>query len=392
METLFWLCTAIVLYTYLGYPLLLALLCKLRRVEHLQAPFRGSVSIVMVAYNEEVNVARRLGELLELLDTTQVDGKVVLVSDGSTDRTVAVARRLAGDPRVRILDLEQNVGKAAALTAGCEIARGEVLVFADARQRWAPDSLSRLLENFADPAVGAVSGNLVLESSLGVMAGVGLYWRYEKWLRKQESELYAQVGVTGAICAVRREHFQPIPAGTLLDDVYWPLQVAMQGKRVVFEDRAVAYDRLPSVPLDEFRRKVRTLAGNFQLLGRFPAALIPWKNPVWFQFVSHKLMRLAVPWALLGMLVASLCQLDSAFFQLALCVQLAAYGLAILGLANATHWRLPLASTAASFLVLNAAAFLGFWVWLTGRAGQSWRKIAYHTQSAGASTQAPATG
>src|SRR5262249_54665110 len=181
----------------------------------------------------------------------------------------------------------------------------DILVFADARQRWDPLALRMLLENFADPEVGAVSGDLVVESAPGVMGGVGLYWRYEKWLRKKESQIHSTTGVTGAICAVRRALFPGGPPGTLLDDVYWPLCVVMGGHRVVHDKRAVAYDRLPERARDEFRRKVRTLTGCFQIVTRLPQTLLPWRNPVWVQFVSHKLLRLAVPWALLAMLLGS---------------------------------------------------------------------------------------
>src|SRR5207248_2251639 len=133
---------------------------------------------------------------------------------------------------------------------------------------------------FADPEVGAVSGDLTLTSA-GVLGGVGLYWRFEKWLRKKESRLWAQVGVSGSISAVRRKLFRPIPRGTILDDVYWPMQVVLQGYRVVHDSEACAFDRLPPRPGDEFRRKVRTLAGNIQLLTLLPALLLPWRNPVW---------------------------------------------------------------------------------------------------------------
>jgi cellulose synthase/poly-beta-1,6-N-acetylglucosamine synthase-like glycosyltransferase len=145
---------------------------------------------------------------------------------------------------VRVVKLPENVGKAAALSAGVAEARNDVVVVADARQTWAPDALARLLENFDDPEVGAVSGELHVESSPGVMAGVGLYWRFEKWMRRREGLVHSTVGVTGAIAAVRRGLFRPIPAGTILDDVYWPLVVAMQGYRVVFDGRARAFDRL----------------------------------------------------------------------------------------------------------------------------------------------------
>jgi cellulose synthase/poly-beta-1,6-N-acetylglucosamine synthase-like glycosyltransferase len=278
------------------------------------------------------------------------------------------------------VDIADRVGKAAAITQAVAQARHEIVVFADVRQTWAPDALELLLENFADPTVGAVSGDLVVVAGPGAMSGVGLYWRYETWLRCQESAVGSQVGVTGAICAVRRELFRPVPVGTLLDDVYWPLNVAMQGFRVVHDSRALAYDRLPERARDEFRRKVRTLAGNLQLIARLPSALLPWRNPVWMQLVSHKLMRLAVPWALAGLLAASVLLIDGWFYTTALVAQVVCYSLGVMGLASGRGGRL--AGAAASFLVLNVAAWMAFWVWITGRAARSWHRVSYDSPEA----------
>jgi poly-beta-1,6-N-acetyl-D-glucosamine synthase len=375
----FWLCAACVVYVCVGYPLVLAFLGLFKRDRRLLAPFSGKIAIVLAARDEESTLERRLNELSELLRADQIAGEILVVSDGSSDRTAAIARTRGVDGLVRTLELPHAVGKAAALTAGCQTCVAEVLVFADARQRWAPDALSRLLENFADPRIGAVSGDLELEAASGILAGVGTYWRFEKWLRQQESQIHSQVGVTGAISAVRRELFRPIPQGTLLDDVYWPLQVAMQGYRVVHDARARAFDQLPESAQDEFRRKVRTLAGNFQLVTRLPASLLPWRNPVWLQWVSHKLLRLVMPWALAGVFLASLF-LPGWFYQTIFWIQVCCYALAAVGFHKTAGKRVPFAGVAASFLVLNCAAFLGFWIWITGRAGRSWHKISYQTE------------
>src|SRR5262249_42480436 len=147
----------------------------------------------------------------------------------------------------------------------------------------------------------------------------------------RESQIGSQVGVTGAISAVRRELFRAIPQGTLLDDVYWPLQVALAGYRVVHDSRAIARDRLPERPRDELRRKVRTLAGNFQLMTRLPAALLPWRNPVWWQLVSHKLLRLAVPWALLLTLVMG-ARLEGWFYRAVVSAEVFGLALGVAGL------------------------------------------------------------
>ena len=370
----FWICVVLVLYPYALYPLWLALLRRVcPRPVHRASGVRLSVSFVVAAYNEEENIETRLRELLELLDRSGLTGEILVVSDGSTDDTARIVRQVGG-ANIHLLELSERVGKAAALSYAAAHAHHDILVFADVRQRWAPDALQRLLENFADPSVGAVSGDLVVETAPGTLAGVGLYWQYEKWLRRQESAIGSQVGVTGAIAACRRSCFRAIPDGTLLDDVYWPLQVAMQGYRVIHDSRAIAYDRLPPRPKDEFRRKVRTLAGNFQLAARLPSALLPWRNPVWFAFVSHKLARLIVPWALIGLLLCSW-QSEGWFYQFALILQLLGYTLGVISLLGWSSHRLV--SAAGSFVLLNAAAWVAFWVYFSGRASSSWKKVPY---------------
>ena len=375
LEFTFWCLAAFVVYTYLIYPLALALWVRVRHPAW-QASGRppASVAIVLAVHNEERTIKRRLKELTELVATAGVPGEVILVSDGSTDRTADIGRQFA-DAGVRVIE-QPRAGKAAALTSGAARAHSEILVFADARQRWDPEAVRLLLENFTDPTVGAVGGDLVVETSPGVMAGVGLYWKYEKWLRRLESRAGSTVGVSGSISAVRRRLFKPIPAGTLLDDVYWPLRVAMQGYRVVHDSRVHAYDRLPDQVRDEFRRKVRTLSGNYQLLARLTCSVLPWRNPVWLQFLSHKVFRLFVPWALLGLLAISAAQ-PGTFYQAAFWVQVVFYTMAVLGLRRGVATRVRLASAAASFVVLNAAAWLAWWTWVIGRASHSWTKVAY---------------
>jgi cellulose synthase/poly-beta-1,6-N-acetylglucosamine synthase-like glycosyltransferase len=372
----FWVCLACVAYPYLVYPLLLAGLALLRgRPVRAAEDGPQSVSFVVCAHNEARSIGRRVADLVEMLDTSEVEGEVIVVCDGSTDATATAAARQAGR-RVRVVELPERVGKATALSQGAALARHEILFFADVRQTWDGAAVRHMLENFADPQVGAVSGDLLLRDADGILQGVALYWRYEKLLRRLEGRLWSVVGATGAISAVRRELFTPLPSGTLLDDVYWPLRVAMQGYRVVHDPRALAYDRLPERARDEFRRKVRTLAGNFQLLWLLPAALLPWKNPIFWQFLSHKVARLAVPWALLVLAGLTLA-LPGPVYRMALGLQLAGYGLGLVGLWPALARQSRLASAAASFLMLNGAAWLAFWVWLTGRTGQAWAKVPY---------------
>lgn len=375
LAILFWLAAALVFYAYAAYPLILLVTARLFSRPIHRAPFSGTVSITVCAHNEASRIAARRDELLALLRTAKIPGEIIIVSDGSSDQTAHVARVAPGDP-VRVIELQENLGKAQALNHAAAASAADVLVFADARQHWADDALIRLLENFADPSIGGVSGDLQLESADGGNAGVGVYWRYEKAIRKMESRLHSCAGATGAISAVRRELFRPIPPRTILDDVYWPLNVVLQGRRVIHDPRALAFDRLPAKPRDEFRRKVRTLSGNFQLVIRMPRLLFPWTNPIWFQFFSHKLLRLAVPWSLLAMLLCSALLATPLYWTLFFC-QLAGYLLALIGISRTISARLRLASAASSFVVLNTAAWVAFWVWITGRSAASWNKTLY---------------
>jgi len=386
VPTLFWLSAACVSYTYVGYPLFLALAARLRPARLISEPACGDfpVTVVLAAHNEESRIGARIRELVQLVAARPAGGEVIVVCDGSTDGTVALAHGAAfeaesatgGSVPVRVVEQEPRLGKAMALNRAHAVARHPLLVFADARQTWAPDALDRLVAAFADPAVGAVSGDLVVESAPGVMAGVGLYWRFEKWLRRTESRFDSMVSVTGCISAVRRELFATLPAETILDDVYWPLAVAMGGHRVIHEEQAMAFDRLPGKARDEFRRKIRTLAGNFQLMARMPAALVPWRNRLWWQFISHRALRLVVPWALLALLIIA-AVLPGPLYRAALGGQLIVYLLGLAGCWPAVATRSRLAAGIASFLVLNAAAWVAFWVWASGRAPRSWSKVTY---------------
>jgi len=221
-------------------------------------------------------------------------------------------------------------------------AQGDIVVFADARQQFASDAIRSLISNFNDPAVGGATGELILDCEGGsvddseVAEGVGLYWKYEKWLRRRESQVWSTLGATGAIYAVRRALWRPLPPQTLLDDVLTPMRLVLSGKRVVFDEEARAFDRVSASGADESRRKTRTLAGNYQILLLEPRLLVPVMNPVWLQYASHKLGRLIVPWCLLMAFVANI---PLAFFswpyRLALMVQLCFYGLALIGARSA---------------------------------------------------------
>jgi poly-beta-1,6-N-acetyl-D-glucosamine synthase len=336
MEILFWTATIVIAYVYAGYPLLLAGWARLAPRPPRPSPDAirhwPALSIIVAAKNEALRLPARVANLLEI----SYDGprEIIVVSDGSTDDT-AGALAPFGD-RIRALAVPSG-GKPLALNAGVAVATGEILVFADARQRFDAHALPALVSNFADPQVGAVTGELMLDCERGGGAstigdGVGAYWKYEKWLRRHESLVWSTLGATGAIYALRRSLWTPLPADTLLDDVLAPMRAVLQGWRTVFEERAVAFDAAAPDAAAEARRKRRTLAGNYQILAQEPRLLLPIANPVWLQYVSHKVGRLLVPWALVVTFGSSaVLALGSSFYAAAFGVQLAFYGLAAAG-------------------------------------------------------------
>src|ERR1051326_7255771 len=254
------------------------------------------------------------------------------------------------------------------LNAALAKARGDVIVFTDARQKVALDAVRLLMENFSDPTVGCASGELILgDSNSGEsVKGVGLYWKVEKMVRQLESLSGSIVGATGALYAVRRSLVSNLPAETILDDVYIPMTVVSRGFRVIFDERAHAWDLPDRGSHDEFYRKVRTLSGNYQLVWFAPWLLSP-NNPIRFEFVSHKLLRLLVPFALVAVFLSTL-QLQTPIYRIALVFQLAFYSLALLSLLPFKLGRLALAADAAfTFVLLNAAAAAAFYKFITGR-------------------------
>lgn len=368
LRLLFWFSIIAILYTYIGYPLAIWGLARLRSHRVRRAAITPRVSVVIACHNEGRNIEARLRNLLEC-DYPPEQLEIILVSDGSTDLTAEAAGRFE---RVRVFAYRQQMGKATALNVGIEMATGEVIVFADARQRFEARAIRELVANFADPAVGAASGELLLAGGAGVGEGVGLYWKYEKWIRKNESRFGSVIGATGAIYAIRKRLWKPLPPMTILDDVYTPMQIALAGHRVVFEDRARAYDQAASSARREFTRKVRTLTGNYQLCQLMPRLLVP-TSALLFQFGSHKLMRLAAPIFFLLLFAVNLAIITSPptatlFYAAALAAQVIFYACVAAGAYLLKRQRkVRLLNFAYVFSVMNAAALVGLVYFLVGK-------------------------
>jgi poly-beta-1,6-N-acetyl-D-glucosamine synthase len=365
---------ALLAYTYVGYPAIVWLWSRLRPRPFGTGAARPRVSILLSAHNEEAAIQARVLNLVAQ-DYPAEAFEILVASDGSTDATVKRLQDIA-DARVRVFTLPSRRGKPAALNTLAREAAGEVFVFTDARQRFDSDTVRALVAPFADPHVGGVSGELMLVADPDhgpTGAGMGLYWRYEKLIRRAESRVHSTVGATGAVYAIRRALFRPLPEDTLLDDVLIPLRVVAQGRRVVFESAARAYDQASPTAAHELRRKTRTLAGNFQLFARERWLLDPTRNPIFFQTVSHKALRLATPLALGAALGANLALLHLPAYQTLLAAQVAFYAAAATGHAlrrrgrRASLFALPYV-----VCLLSWATVVGFTRYLRGRQGVTW--------------------
>lgn len=374
MEVLFVISIAFIAYTYAIYPLVITgwgLLAPRRvRKRYKHVP----VSVVLAVRNEEDNIFARLENLLgqeyppEMLD-------IVVVSDGSTDRTVELAERIQ-DERIQVLRAANPVGKAEAINMGVAAAKNDIIIFADARQRFTESAIAELTAMFHDPDVGAVSGELVIRkgSASEVREGVGFYWQYEKHIRRMESAADSVVGATGSIYAIRGKLFRPLEPNTLLDDFIVPMRIVLQGFRVIFVRSAKAYDWTSASSGHEFARKVRTLAGNFQAMSLERSLLDPRKNRVFFQMVSHKLTRLVAPYFFVTAFVTNLL-LHGDLFRVTLTAQLLFYSMILLRFTPLVNTRGGgIIRVPWTFAVLNAAAVMGLWVFLTGRHGAVWKK------------------
>ncbi len=374
----FWISATCLIYIYLGYPAFVWIAARLCPRPIRKQAFGGSISVVIAAWNEEKRIAEKLASVLgsgisdRILD-------VLVASDGSTDGTANAARSVA-DSRIRVIEYPVRRGKAATLNDAVPQCRGEVVVLTDARQELDPHALGNLLAAFADERVGVVSGELVFrrgESDTVAARGIDAYWNYEKFIRRQESRFGSVPGATGALYAIRRELFKPIPADTLLDDVVIPMQAVLRGFRCVFEEAAWIYDTPSQSPSQEAVRKRRTIAGNAQLVRLYPGWLLPWRNPIWFQYVSHKMGRLLSPFLLLGCVFSNILLLRQFPYAILGAMQTVFYSAALAGwfLQRGGDRSWNLFAVPFTFVSLNTVTLLGVWDAIRGQTDARWFRL-----------------
>ena len=288
-------CAVAVLAIWIGYPIAIWAASRFRPQPPQHVGATASVSVIFATRESADLIARRVGDVM-----AQAYGglsEVVIGLDAASLTSVDEVR--AAVPSVVVVKAAEAPGKAAALNAAVAAASAEVLVFVDAAQRFAPGAIDALTASLKDERFGAVSGALQIGADDRPRSPAEWYWRGERWLRECEARLHSPIGVTGAIYAMRRSLWRPLPNGVILDDVHTPMRLLLEGHRVGFARHAVAIDDRRFAAPKEYRRKVRTLTGVVQVCVLLPKILRPLQNPVYLQFVIHKLMRLLTPYLVL---------------------------------------------------------------------------------------------
>ena len=399
---MFWLCVSGIIYTYFGYPVILAAAASLRqrfaprpgrqlgsRGGSETRPYEPPVTLLIAAYNEEMLIAEKLRNSLEL-EYPRSKLQILVAADGSADATSSIVLSFAGQG-VELCHRAERQGKMAAINRAMSQARGEIVVFSDANNFYEKETLQKLATPFADPEVGATCGTKRIVSGDGALGeSEGLYWKYESFIKSQETRLSSCTSASGEILALRRELYAAPPDRVINDDFFLVMQVLRQGKRVVFVPDARSTERISQTAGDERARRARIIAGRYQVLSQAHRVL-PWRHPLLtWQVISHKFLRPLVPLAMLGALLTNLLavlasprraqnrllHLAPPFNVLLLGAQAAFYLLAVIGSKSRSQGMLGKLLYLPAFLVnSNLAAVVGLWRFLRGRQSTAWQRV-----------------
>jgi cellulose synthase/poly-beta-1,6-N-acetylglucosamine synthase-like glycosyltransferase len=374
----FWLSAGIIIYVYAGYPVVLVTLRAL-----LRRPGRGEtspldrdrqtpmVSLLVAAYNEGDVIEAKVRNALAM-DYPADRLEIVVASDGSRDATAEIVGQFTDDPRVRLFNYPENRGKLHVLNDTIPHLRGQIVAFSDASSMLAPDALRRLLAHFADSHVGAVSGVYQLTEQDQAVHGMpeALYWRYETFLKLQETALGSILGCHGSLYAIRKDLYPFPDPRTINDDYTIPLRILQRGYRIAYEPAAVATE--PAKEMSGFSRRVRIMTGNFDQLRELPALFRPFRPWELFFSLSHKAGRLIVPWAMIVAFITNLGLLDRSFYRGTLGIQIGFYALAGAG----ALWplrpevlRLPY-----YYCMVNIAAIVGLYYAISRQSTRAWKR------------------
>ena len=369
---LFWAALAIIAYTYVGYPIRLAFLSRLRR-GHRVGDVISAVDVVIAAYNEQDHIAQKLENTLAL-DYPADIMRIIVVTDGSSDATPDIVRRYA-DRGVLLVHQPERQGKTAALARALPHLQGEAILFTDANCALPAQTVRRMVRHLADPKVGGVSG-VKRVGQAGASEGENLYWLYEGWLKALDSRFGSVMGAPGEIWLARREAYRPPPPDILLDDFYASVEMVTRGWRVVYEPDALSLEPASPTLGAEWRRRVRNAAGGWQAVLRLTNI---WRGgaPLLFQYLSHRVLRwMVVPLLLPLVLITNLLLLPETQYLVLLGIQLLFYSAGLAGwLLVRNERRAGLLAAPLAVCMFNAAALVGGWRYIRGQYTVLWPKV-----------------
>ena len=378
MELIFWICIALLFYTYFGYLGVLLLITKLPAFrkrpaveEHANWP---TVDVLVAAYNEELVIGKKIENCLNA-DYPEGLLQVWIVSDGSTDDTDVIARRYEKEHKNVHVLVFPRAGKANAINTAVPCLNSDLIVFSDANVEFPPQAVKNMIEHFTDESVGCVCGKLVYRNPKGIISGKGesFYWKYETLLKRLESRIGYVSGANGAIYAIRTSLVEKLPKGTINDDFVTSMRAVKKGFKCLYEEKAAAYEEVAPSAESEFKRHVRDGAGHYLAIVHLAGLLNPFLGLRSFIYWSHRIIRWMGPFFILTVLVANIFLLGKAKYNAIFILQVAVYMLAVVGFLVQGKKKLPFfVYVPFYFMSLNVALFLGFVKAITGTQKMSW--------------------
>jgi cellulose synthase/poly-beta-1,6-N-acetylglucosamine synthase-like glycosyltransferase len=375
-KLIFWLTAFTIFYTYIGYSLLIILLSRLFNRQVLQKSIEPTVTFLITAYNEEKNIHHKLENVLSL-DYRRDKMDILVASDGSTDRTDDIVRSFA-PLGVRLLRVEGRVGKTETQNRAVESARSEIIIFSDATTDYDRDAVRKIVRNYADPAVGAVSGRYEYFNPTRAPIGIGnvLFWKYENLIKRSQTRIKTITGCCGCIYSVRRDLYEPLPPD-IISDLTEPLKIIEKGYRIAFEPEAIAYEETTEKTIEEFNMRIRVISRGMRGLLYMKKLLNPFKYAfVSFQLVSHKVLRWLVPLFLVILFLSNLFLVGQTFYNITLALQIIFYAMAFSGwLVEKVHVKVRYFAIPLYFSTVNIASIISLYRTLKGYKAITWETL-----------------
>ena len=376
MEAIFWIIILLVIYTYAGYPLSVIFLSLFAKKEVKKGFYEPTVTVLITAYNEENNIASKLEDTLSL-EYPKEKMEIVVASDGSNDKTEEIVRDYQSKG-VRLIRVEGRVGKTETQNRAVKQAKGDIIIFSDATTKYDKSAIRKIVRNYHDPSVGAVSGRYEYYNPNGAPTGMGtiLFWKYENFIKSRQTKIRTITGCCGCIYSVKKSLYEPLPAN-IISDLVEPLKILEKGYRIAFEPEAVAYEATEKKASDEFSMRVRVITRGMNGLLFVKNLFNPWKyNFVAFQLFSHKVLRWSIPFLMMGLLISNAFLLEYFFYRITFFLQVIFYAAAIFGwIWSQRGKKIKMLSIPFYFCLVNLASAIALGNIVKGRKMVTWETI-----------------